>query len=107
MTMSVFEIATALFFGIVSGVVTASIGGWKWIGFPRTFCLGALGGAIGASIGAAYSGGPAWGDMSYHPMAALFACLGGATAVAALRLLEGDRGAEQRVPAVRREGPSR
>jgi hypothetical protein len=107
MTVSVFEIVTAVFFGILSGAAMASIGGWKWIGLVRLFCLGALGGAIGALIGAAYSAGPAWGDMSYHPMAALFACLGGASAIAALRLLQGDGSAGRRVPAVHREGPSR
>ena len=106
MTVSVFEIVTAVFFGIVSGAVAASIGGWKWIGFLRMFCLGALGGAIGASIGSAYSGGPTWGDLSYHPMAAVFACLGGAAAVAALRLLQGG-GVEPPVPAVHRQGPNR
>jgi len=103
--MSVFEMVTAAFFGIVSGVVVAALGGWKWIGFLRIFFLGALGGAIGALIGTAYSAWPAWGDLGYHPMVALFACVGGASAVTALRLLQGGPGGAWRAPAVHSEDP--
>src|SRR5215471_89121 len=98
--MNLFQMVTIVFIGIVSGGVVAAVGGWNWIGVLRLLSLGALGGAIGGAIGNAYSvQGPIWGEMGYHPMAALFACFGRASAVAAVRLLHGAGPRDQRAPA--------
>jgi len=106
--MSTFEMLSALFIGIAAGVVLAALGRWRWIGFLRIVSLGGLGGAIGGLIGNAASvAGPAWGEMGYHPVVALFACFGGASAVAAVRLLLGGGPGERRASAVRQERPSR
>jgi uncharacterized membrane protein YeaQ/YmgE (transglycosylase-associated protein family) len=106
--MSLFEMLSAVIVGIVAGVALAALGRWRRIGFLRIISLGALGGAVGGLIGNAASvSGPVWGEMGYHPMVALFACFGGASAVAAVRLLLGGGPGERRASTVRQERPSR
>jgi len=106
--MTLFEMLSAVLIGIVAGIVLAALGRWRWIGFLRIVSLGGLGGAIGGLIGNAASvSGPVWGEMGYHPMVALFACFGGASAVAAVRLLLGGGPGERREAAIRRERASR
>jgi len=106
--MTLFEMLSAVLIGIVAGIVLAALGRWRWIGFLRIVSLGGLGGAIGGLIGNAASvSGPVWGEMGYHPMVARFACFGGASAVAAVRLLLGGGPGERREAAIRRERASR
>ena len=106
--MTLFEMLSAVLIGIVAGIVLAALGRWRWIGVLRIVSLGGLGGAIGGLIGNAASvSGPVWGEMGYHPMVALFACFGGASAVAAVRLLLGGGPGERREAAIRRERASR
>ena len=101
--MTLFEMLTAVCIGLVSGVILAALGRWKALGFARILILGALGGAIGGLIGLASSAsGPVWGEMQFHPIVALFAVFGGASAVAMVRLLKGEKPARVEAPSAGR-----
>jgi hypothetical protein len=97
--MTLFEMLTAVCVGVVSGVILAALGRWRTLGFARILTLGAVGGAIGGLIGmASTASGPVWGEMQFHPIVALFAFFGGASAVAMLRLLMGQTSARAEAP---------
>ena len=101
--MSTFELLTAVGMGVAGGVVVAVIQHWRGLGGVRLFAGGALGGTVGGLIGFAASavGGPAWGDLEFHPVVLAGSLAGGAGVVALLHRV-GDATARKQTMRARR-----